>query len=234
MMKETHSGRQSPCIGKAQDRKETEERTDATYETDSVRVQPPIKAGGRMVIVTEDYEIEAARSLIASGADINARDENGLTALMRTVQHNATETAALLIKAGADVNARDRYGETALIKAALYDKAASAKLLIEAGADINVQDNDGRTALMRTAGHSCTDVADLLMSAEDCTKGSGRTALVHAALRNDAARVQSLIEAGADSNETDGRSETALMYAVKNRAAEAAKALIEAGADVDM
>jgi len=50
--------------------------------------------------------VEVARILIDAGANVNARDSHGETALMRAAQMGYAETAKLLIESGADVNAR--------------------------------------------------------------------------------------------------------------------------------
>ena len=80
-------------------------------------------------------------SLLAGGADVNARDRFGRTPLhvIRDI-----EMAKMLIDAGADVNARDRYGRTPL-----HDvrDAEMAKMLIGAGADVNATDCFGFTPL---------------------------------------------------------------------------------------
>jgi ankyrin repeat protein len=75
------------------------------------------------------------KSCISAGADINARDANGSSALLHAAQIRNIEIVNLLINAGADVNARDIYGNTALILADQYNYKDTARLLIDAGAD---------------------------------------------------------------------------------------------------
>jgi len=70
--------------------------------------------------------IEAARvgdtvkvkQLLKQGADVNAKDKDGWTALIEAAAKGHTDTVKALIDAGADVNAKDKYGETALMNAA--------------------------------------------------------------------------------------------------------------------
>ena len=59
-----------------------------------------------------DYKM--VKYLIESGADINAKDKNGWTALMFAARNGYDKIAQLLIKSGADIKAKDRDGKTAL------------------------------------------------------------------------------------------------------------------------
>jgi ankyrin repeat protein len=68
---------------------------------------------------------EVVRLLLAAGADVNARDKAGNTALVLCTQQ--AESARLLLEAGADPNARNNEGKTAL--SSTYDDQVKAVLI---------------------------------------------------------------------------------------------------------
>jgi ankyrin repeat protein len=85
--------------------------------------------------IKED-NILTVMSLVDNGADINAKDEDGHTALIVAAKNGHTEIVNLLLNRGADINAKDKDGETALIKAAFNGHTEIVTTLIELGADI--------------------------------------------------------------------------------------------------
>lgn len=72
--------------------------------------------------------------LISRGANVNARDVLGGTALMMAARGGRGDIARALIKAGADVNAKDNEGRTALSSAVDAGHGEVARLLEQAGA----------------------------------------------------------------------------------------------------
>ncbi len=84
---------------------------------------------------TEDGNTRQVKSLLAKGANVDARDSFDRTPLMLSAVGGYDEIAAALIKAGADVHARAKYGQTALQFAIDRGDNAIAGMLKAAGAD---------------------------------------------------------------------------------------------------
>jgi hypothetical protein len=87
--------------------------------------------------------LEIARALLDHGADINARDEEGVTPLIWALNRKWNRTAHLLLERGADIHLRTREGFTPLMAA----RGEQAEQLIRRGADVHAVDSFGTTAL---------------------------------------------------------------------------------------
>ena len=98
--------------------------------------------------LVKDGTPEAIQEALSAGADVNARDEFGFTALILAAESNENpEVIRVLLEADAYVNARDKNGWTALMSAAwanLNPKVIG--LLLNAGADAKAKTNNGKTA----------------------------------------------------------------------------------------
>lgn len=126
-------------------------------------------------LVTAARKGDAARvrALIGSGADVNAREGKGLTALMAAGGEGHTEVVRILLRAGADVDAPLPSGWTALMQAASEGRAEAATLLLDAGADIDARDRFAGTALDVAQQANKGDMVLLLR--DRGSRGSGRS-----------------------------------------------------------
>jgi ankyrin repeat protein len=88
----------------------------------------------------EDARDDVGR-LIRAGADINAMDTEGRTALILAAAHGHQTTVRLLLDAGADTNVVDNSGRTPLMWAALSGYVDIVQALTDAGATFNGQDD---------------------------------------------------------------------------------------------
>lgn len=92
-------------------------------------------------------DIESVKALLEKGADINAKDELGRSALLVVVSNAQKEMARLLIERGADVNTRDAtFGITPFAYAMWTQNSETALLLIRNGAEPNMALISGATA----------------------------------------------------------------------------------------
>jgi ankyrin repeat protein len=103
--------------------------------------------------------------LIEAGADVNATNNKGHTALMMFCTKEDERIVTQLIEAGADINATDEFGETALMYVCRKGHGEIATQLIKAGADINAADMRGMTALMLTRWNGDEGLLNMLIEA---------------------------------------------------------------------
>ena len=100
------------------------------------------KAGDKnrdLIQASMNGDVEQVISLLGSGADVNARDQRGRTALLCAVSRGQIDLVKLLLDKGADVNAKGEHGWTPLMEAANRGRSEVAKLLLEKGADVNLK-----------------------------------------------------------------------------------------------
>ena len=80
------------------------------------------------------------KELLSSGADVNERNSNEMTALMAAAYKGNMELAQLLVEKGANVNARSNKGSTPLMAAVQSGNKELVKFLLGKGADANMKD----------------------------------------------------------------------------------------------
>ena len=109
----------------------------------------PLWWAADMGVVVGDRE-EIVKTLLAAGADVNARSDDGDTILRIAIDAGNMEIVDLLIAAGADVDAKSSDGES-LLEMAIRGNEGNCKraveVLVGAGANVHASTRSGKTLL---------------------------------------------------------------------------------------
>ncbi len=206
-----------------------------------------------LIAAVKTGDLTAVGTLLSGGADVNHTTPDGATALHWAVHQDHDELVRLLLARGADVAMANRYGIRPISLAASNGNAAVLGRLLDAGADPHTALPGGETVLMTAARAGVADVVRRLLTAgadpNVTDPGSGQTALMWAAARNNAAAIEVLVEHGADVRARTPRQEpsaggsyfsspratgfTALLFAARAGQLDATRVLLDAGADVN-
>lgn len=146
------------------------------------------------------------RMLVDAGADLNATDPEGVTALHAAALNGSINVLKLLIDKNAKLDMQDVEGSTPLLLAMLQSRHTAAKCLIESGADLNVKNKYGEAPIhvaISQAQH--TLLKTLLYHKVDVNLGNseGRTALHYAVDDNDGPAAELLVAHNANVNAPD-------------------------------
>ena len=190
-----------------------------------------------LVTAVKAQDRERVRVLLVQGADVNAPQGDGATALHWAAHRDDRDTADLLIRAGAEVNATNDLGVTPLSLACLNGSAAMVETLLKAGADPNAAAVSGETPLLPAARVGNVDVVRLLLAhGADVTAAEAsraQTALMLAVAENHTEVARVLIENGADVTVRSTNRFTPLLFAAQQGNVDTARLVLAAGADVN-
>ena len=184
-------------------------------------------------------DIAKMQNALNNGADINAKDPGGMSALFMSVEENQLSATKFLLENGAYPDITDKENDTPLMRAMYYNRPEHAKLLIEYGANVNTSYNDDFVLTWATF-NNYTDIVKLLLEKganTECYNPVGCTPLIIASNGNYEI-CEFLIQNGADVNarrsKTSNKDWTSLMYASYYSKLDIMNLLLENGALIDI
>jgi len=204
-----------------------------------------------LMVAAEAGSADAMKMLIERGANVNAKNTYGSSALMWSVTD--AKKVRLLLDHGADVNVTARSGRTALIIASFANPSSEVvRMLLAKGANVAVMDQRKVTPLnAATFGNDTATVRFLLDASADINTADtfiGLTPLINASGNRNLEAVKLLLAKGANVNAVSKTEDlpriqtgivqfggwTSLLMAVPFGPPELVRTLMDAGAKVNV
>ncbi|ORX57695.1 ankyrin [Piromyces finnis] len=183
--------------------------------------------------------------LLNAGANINAKDAAGKSALMYilSTKRVSLKLLKLLIKHGAQINDVDNLNISPLIYACKGNNKHILKFLLESGADTSIVSKDGKQLISFATMNNCIFLARYLIESNiikdiNCVDKNFETPLMFAVQKKNIDMIRYLLNNGADVNFMNKKDETALSKIlsccrISKKMMECLKVLIDHGADVN-
>lgn len=148
-------------------------------------------------------DLEIVRTLLRDGADVNAAQGDGMSALHWAAQNGQAEIVDVLLYAGANPEATTRLaGYTPLHLASRAGNAGAITKLLEGQADVSARSGTGVTALHFAAASGRADAVSALVAGgaevDGLTSSDDQTPLMWATAYNRLDAMRALLEEGAD------------------------------------
>ena len=186
-----------------------------------------------LIDAVKRQDVVAANALLDRGADVNAAEGDGATALHWAAQLDDPTMVDLLLESGAAADAANRFNVTPLELASLNGNRAIVERLLAAGADVNARSREGHTPLMSAALNGRVGAVEALLAhgaAVDAAESyRGQTALMLAAGEGNIEAMRALIAAGANVTAKSKAGFTPLLFAVRNAQLDALRLLLDHG-----
>ncbi|THW82102.1 hypothetical protein D6D17_09502, partial [Aureobasidium pullulans] len=141
--------------------------------------------------------------LAKPGTDVEAKDEEGRSALYWASELGHEKIARMLLEKGADVNAQGEWYGNALQAASVGGHDKTVQLLLDKGADVNAEGGQYGNALQAASAEGHDEIVQLLLDkGTDVNAQGGRygNALQAASVEGHNKTVQLLLDKGADVN----------------------------------
>ena len=172
------------------------------------------------------------KKAIEKGADINAKNNDGKTALMIASQNGHLEVVQYLFTRGANIEIKDDDGKIVfslashlevvqylrglIYKYAINGDLAGLKRILQLGVDVESKDNDGNTAFILASREGHLDVLEYLFAQGldiEAKNNDGNTAFILASREGHLDVLEYLFAQGANIEAKTQQNNTALMLA---------------------
>ncbi|MFW5472432.1 ankyrin repeat domain-containing protein [Knoellia sp. CPCC 206450] len=187
----------------------------------AVGAKPPADADAALLRAAAAGDADAAALALRAGADIEARDGQGRTALLLAATHDHVEVARLLAAMGASPDALDDRHDTPWLVTGVTGSVAMLEALLPAQPDLTILNRYGGVSLIPASERGHVDYVRRVVRTGidvDHINDLGWTALLEAVVLGDGGPrhqevVKILLEAGADRSIADRDGVTALEHA---------------------
>ncbi len=200
---------------------------------------PPLPDGLDMRLLEAVYasDLEVVKSLVEIGANVNARDFEGISVLMYSLYAEDEQITDLLLSEGADIHAIDFNGNSVLLHAFYAGQEDFIRENMPEFELVNHKNSDGYSALTFAVQQYDVELVQQLIE-----KGAnihqktekGTTAVMHAAAFGNFYVVDYLAYLGADVNHQAQDGSSALHLAAWYGHNEVAGLLLDWGADIEI
>ena len=162
--------------------------------------------------------VSTIHTLLATNANLHARDSTGNSALHSAVRWNAQNAVHALINEGIDVNTHNLNGTTPLHDSVSLGLTNIAVILLNQGAQLEVRDTGGNTPFMIAVRSGFLSSVELLASfnANPMTRNiNGDTPLHYAVQMENAPMIQTLLDLNASIHARNTRNRTPFQIALR-------------------
>ena len=109
-------------------------------------------------------DADAVQALLARGLGVNAKNDDGSTALIAASANGHRELVQALLAKGANVNAKTTAGMNSLMWASRQGDSEVVRALLTKGADVNAKTTAGITALMVASRQGNREIVQSLLA----------------------------------------------------------------------
>ncbi len=185
--------------------------------------EPGGDINSNLITAAIEGDVAGIQALLEQGADVNAKDSDGATALIFAASEGHKDVVKVLLDSGADVNATDFLGQNALVAASDGDYTEIAMLIEKVSVKPAVEAPPEVKKAPVKKPKKLKDYEIEVMNEE----------LISAVRRGEKDAVETLLNRGADPNTKDRNGSTPLMEASIYDYADIVDILLVRGADVD-